>query len=172
MEQFLFGTAYEAQNQDDIVLTPVEVAQDIIDHFKPAGKCLDPCKGPGAFYDRLPLDSDWCELKDGRDFFDYNLQVDWIVSNPPYSIFAKFLDHSFKVAENIVYLIPINKPFNSFAILQRIKEWGGIKEIYVVAPGSKLNFPIGFCIGAVHFKRGYKGEIKISFKPEQETAAA
>jgi hypothetical protein len=163
-QQFLFGTAYDYQNKDDIVYTPDEVARDIVEFFRPSGVCLDPCRGDGAFYKYLPLGSEWCELKDGKDFFEYTRKVDWIVSNPPYSVFAKFLDHSFTVAENIVYLIPVNKPFNSYAILQRVKEWGGIKHILVIAPGAKLNFPIGFAIGAVHFKRQYDGPIGLSFR--------
>ena len=86
------------------------------------------------------------------------------MSNPPYSIFSAWLDHSFTVAENIVYLIPINKPFNSFSMMKRLSEYGGIKEIYAIGPGSKLKFPIGFAIGAIHFQRGYRGGMTLSFR--------
>ena len=40
----------------DIVMTPVETAIDIIQHFSPKGKILDPCRGQGAFYDNYPSD--------------------------------------------------------------------------------------------------------------------
>ena len=115
-------------NPNDIVYTPDDVARDIVAHFQPSGKCLDPCRGDGAFYKYLPEGSLWCEAKEGRDFFDFNDPVDWIVSNPPYSAFTEFLYHSFTVAENIVYLIPINKPFNRFKTMRKIKEYGGMKE--------------------------------------------
>ena len=35
----------------DIVMTPEYLAQDIIQHYKPEGLILDPCRGTGAFYD-------------------------------------------------------------------------------------------------------------------------
>ena len=158
----LFGEIFV--NPIDVVYTPDDVAMDIVDHFKPYGKCLDPCRGDGAFYKYLPKGSLWCEAKEGKDFFDFNSSVDWIVSNPPYSVFADFLYHSFEIAENIVYLIPVNKPFNGFKTMRKIYEYGGIAEIYMVGPGSWLNFPIGFAIGAVHFKRNYKGRIGITFR--------
>lgn len=164
MQQHLWGTAYDHQNIKDVVYTPDDVARDVVSFFAPSGRVLDPCRGDGAFHKYLPAGSDWCELKDDKDFFEFHDQVDWIVSNPPYSIFAKFLDHSFEVAENIVYLIPVNKPFNSYAIMKRVEAWGGIKHILVIGPGAKLNFPIGFCIGAVHFQRGYTGPIGLSFR--------
>jgi hypothetical protein len=164
MQQYLFGIAHEVQHQADIVFTPADVAQDIVEHFAPSGRCLDPCKGDGAFFKHLPAGSDFCELKDDKDFFNWTEQVDWIVSNPPFSILKDWLAHSFEIAENIVYLIPINKPFNSFAMMKAIYAWGGIKEIYIIAQGNKLNFPLGFPVGGVHFQRGYKGETTISFR--------
>ena len=36
------------------------------------------------------------ELDDGNDFLDYNKKVDWVVGNPPFTLFIKFL---FKSAE-------------------------------------------------------------------------
>ena len=35
----------------DIVMTPEYLAKDIIEHYKPQGLILDPCRGTGAFYD-------------------------------------------------------------------------------------------------------------------------
>lgn len=130
---------------------------------------LDPCKGPGAFLKWMP-GAEWCEVREGRDFYAWRKPVDWIVSNPPYSIFSDFLRHSFTVAENIVYLIPINKAFNSDRMMREVHEWGGIPSIYVVGGGGALGFPIGFCIGAVHYKRGYTGPIHIHFRGEKIAA--
>ena len=45
---------------------------------------LEPCKGEGAFLQYLPENSDWCEIAEGRNYYDYNEKVDWIVTNPPY----------------------------------------------------------------------------------------
>ena len=154
------------QKLSDIVYTPKEVAQHMVEHFKPKGRILDPCKGTGVFTDLLS-GADWCEISDGKDFYDYTEKVDWIISNHPYSIFSDFLRHSFTVAENIVYLIPANKTFNSYKMMKEIADWGGIVEMNVIAPGSKLKFPIGFCIAAVHFKKGYKGDMKTTFMEQK-----
>ena len=149
--------------QSDVVYTPDDVARDVVSFFRPSGVVLDPCKGAGAFLQYMP-NAEWCEIRDGKDFFAWDKPVDWIVSNPPYSVFSDFLRHSFTVAENIVYLIPINKPFNSDRMMKEIWAWGGIVTILVIGPGAALNFPIGFCIGAVHFKKGYHGGINIVFR--------
>ncbi len=148
---------------DDIILTPLDAARDVVNHFKPSGRILDPCRGNGAFSDLMP-GCDWCEIRQGRDFYAWREQVDWIVSNPPYSVFADFLRHSFEVAENIVYLMPINKIFNSYRVTCDIWKWGGVPEIYVMAGGSKLGFPMNFLIGAVHFRRNYRGETRVNFR--------
>lgn len=143
-------------------MTPEWVAKKMIDHFNPAGKVLDPCCGDGVF-SNLIKGCDWCEIRDGRDFYKCNSYYDWIIGNPPYSIFSDFLRHSFKIANNICYLIPANKVFNSHKMMVEVAAYGGVKEMLVIAPGSKLKFPIGFCIAAVHFKKKYRGGMKIGF---------
>lgn len=163
MNTALPGFETESVRADDVVLTPRDVAADVVQHFAPTGSILDPCRGDGAFSDAMP-GCDWCEVRDGRDFFQFTKAVDWIVSNPPYSIFSDFLRHSFTVSENIVYLIPVNKVFNSDRMMREIWTWGGVPEIYVIGGGGSLGFPIGFCIGAVHFKRGFKGDCKTTFR--------
>ncbi len=142
----------------DVVFTPPEIARAIVAHFKPSGKMLDPCKGDGVFLD-LMNGADYCEIQEGIDFFEYEKKVDWIISNPPYSIFTDWLRHSFKVAENIVYLIPINKAFNSSEVLTETNAYGGIAEIVNLGRGRDLGFPFGFAVGAVHYKKNYKGGI-------------
>lgn len=158
----LFGVADVVLS--DIVLTPDPVAKAVVDRFQPTGRVLDPCKGDGAFLKFMP-GAEWCEIREGRCFYDWKEPVDWIVSNPPYSVFSDFLRHSFTVAENIVYLIPVNKAFNSYQMMKDIHAFGGIKTIYTIGYGRspELGFPIGFCIGAVHFVRGYRGGANVEF---------
>lgn len=148
--------------ESDIVMTPPHIAKAVVEHFKPSGWICDPCRGDGAFYDLLD-DPDWYEIREGKDFFDCEDRYDWVVSNPPYSIYSEFMRHTMKVAENILYLIPANKVFNSDRMMREVWEWGGAKEMLVIGPGSRLKFPIGFCIAAVHFKRGWKGQMEVNF---------
>ena len=109
----------------DVVYTPDYVAADVVNHFKPAGRILDPCAGDGVFLRHLPAHAEWCEIERGRDFFQWLDPVDWLVGNPPYAVFSDWLRHSFTVARDIVYLIPVNKVFNSYSMMRDIAEWGG-----------------------------------------------
>ena len=149
---------------NDVVLTPQSLAKKIIEHFPIAGKVLDPCRGGGAFFNQFPngCDKCWCEISEGKDFFAFNDHVDWCVSNPPYSLFRKFLVHSMEVADNIVFLITVNHIWTR-ARVRDIKEFGfGVKEIFCV--DTPKNFPpSGFQYGAIYFQRGYKGDIRMSF---------
>jgi len=153
-----------SQNIGDKVYTPSNIAKAIIDEFDLTGKVLDPFRGKGAFYDNLPgtVNKDWCELDEGKDFFSYNEKVDWVISNPPYSIFGQVLDHTMELTDNIVYLIPINKLTSSFTRVKYLAAWGGIPKIILMSPKT-VGFPFGFAVGAVYFKKGYKGltEFKI-----------
>lgn len=154
MQKTLFNmTPIEA----DIVYTPDHVAKDIIDWVKPKGKCLDPCLGDGAFFKHLPVNADWCEIRKGKDFFDYFEKIDWIVGNPPYSIFEDWLRHSFQIANDIVYILPTNKVFQRQLIMNMINKWGGIKGLRVYGSGSTVGFPFGFSVGAFHFQKNYGG---------------
>jgi len=153
------------QNPNDVVFTPDWLAKEIIEHFAPVGVCLDPCKGDGAFYNNLPAGSHWCEITEGKDFFQWTNKVDWIISNPPFSGFFEFLTHSFTIADNIVYVVPFNKVFNAWRNLVEIAKYGGIKEIYLVGKGTEIGWKVGFAIAAVHFQRGYEGGITMQFSP-------
>ena len=41
----------------DVVMTPPETAIKILNHFKPTGKILEPCRGDGAFYNAMVGDN-------------------------------------------------------------------------------------------------------------------
>ena len=150
----------------DIVMTPVETAVDVINHFAPTGTILDPCRGTGAFYDNFPTTSqkDWCELSEGKDFFDYNNKVNWIITNPPWSKIKPFIIHSMTIADDIVYLISINH-YSTKARLRLIYENGfRIQEIYCVKMPPPPWPQSGFQIAGIHISRGYRGDIAFTGK--------
>lgn len=147
--------------KEDIVYTPVKVSKHIIEFLNPKGKILDPCKGDGAFYNYLPNKKLYCEITEDKDFFYFNEKVDWIIGNPPYSIFEDFLRHAFDISDNVSYLVPTNKIFQRQIIMELINKYGGIKSIIIYGSGQLIDFPFGFSVGNFHFKRGYKGDTKI-----------
>ena len=146
---------------NDEVMTPLATAETIMNYFKPQGTILEPCRGTGIFYNLMdPSKRDWCEITDNKDFFEYNKHVDWIITNPPFSIFDAFLEKSFEVADNVVFFAPLSKVFKSMKIDKMIRDYGGIKEITHMGGGGKHGFPFGFAIGCIHYKKEYKGDIK------------
>ena len=88
----------ERPTPHDKVYTPVEVARMLIDmtEIKETDTVLDPSKGGGVFFDNLPNCREiyWCEIDDGKDFFEFNNEVDIVIGNPPYSMWNKWLDHT------------------------------------------------------------------------------
>jgi hypothetical protein len=150
------------QNQTDKIMTKEDIAIKIIKYFNPTGLVLEPCSGTGNFYWNFSGEKDWCEIDNGKDFFEYNKKVDWIITNPPYSIYDNFLLKSFEVSDNIVFLVPLAKAFKSQKIEEAISNYGGLKEIVMLGGGSKIGFPFGFPCGCLYYKRDYKGDVKIT----------
>lgn len=162
MQETLFSAESRSGdvNVNDIVYTPDSTAKMIVDAFNPTGRILEPCKGRGAFMRHLPAGTEWCEITEGRDFFAWDEPVDWIISNPPYSLWDRWFPHSLKLAANIVYLVPFSKVFKSMGTINQVYDWGGIAKA-LVFPARTAGFPFGFPCGAFHFKRGYKGPMDI-----------
>jgi hypothetical protein len=141
----------------DVVFTPLELAQDMVNFFSPSGFCLDPCCGKGIFLDLLPSGAEWCEIEKGRDFYAWVKLVDWCVGNPPFSHYSAWLRHSMRIAKNILYLMPVYKVFSSGKFQDELFSWGGIVHIRRYGTGTEWGFPFGHALSAVHYQAGYRG---------------
>lgn len=149
---------------DDRVMTPSPLARKIVDHFAPSGSILEPCQGDGAFADAMmgygAVFS--CEIEDGRDFFEFESKVDWVITNCPYSQFRQFLIRSMELADNVVFLAPLNH-FVTKARMRDIKKAGfGFVESLLVDTPPKPWPQSGFQIAAVYLRRGYIGPMKFT----------
>lgn len=156
-------------SSNDIVQTPLVLAKNIVQHFRPEGKLLEPCRGSGNFLKALNgvnhgSTTDWCEILDGKDFFEYNKSVDWIITNPPWSKISLFLDHGMKISDNIVFLVTANHLWTEHRVRIIKRNGFGIKEIFCVPwPDSSSGFPrSGFQLAALHLKRGWRGKINLT----------
>ncbi len=143
--------------------TPDWCAADIVRHFQPTGRILEPCRGMGAFMRALPADALWCEIKDGRDFFDWRDSVEWIITNPPYSLTRAFLRHALALADNVVFLLPARNIFSGYGTIRECAGWGGMAALRWYGTGARLDFPMGNAIAAIHWKRGHSGVILETF---------
>lgn len=153
-------------NGNDRVMTPDDLALKIVEHFKGQikGGVLEPCAGQGAFVRALqrtgyrPLE---LELDRGSDFFAFHEQVDWIITNPPWSKIREFACHAYEVAHDIVVLISLNHLFVLKARYRDMLEAGfWIKEIVLV--DTPASWPqSGFQLAAVHLQKGWTGDTKI-----------
>lgn len=153
------------QDYSDVHFTDGEVARRIVQHFDPSGLCLEPFAGEGAFLQHLPPGSLSCELALGVDFFEFNHRVDWLITNPPFSNLTQVFQHAFALADNCVFLIPISKYWSSAPRLASVAKYGGLVEILHMGPGRAIGFDIGFPFGAMHFKRDYRGPVRLSELP-------
>lgn len=147
----------------DVVFTPDWVARDMVKLYNPTGIVLDPCTGDGIFLKYLPTGTHWCEITKGHDFYSWNDQVDWVIGNPPYRQFLKWMFHSMDIATNIAYLLPCDKPFISWKMITKMRTWGGLRSMRFYGQGRTLGFPIGFAVGSLHFQKNYFGPIELSY---------
>lgn len=156
--------------QADKVYTPDWLAEAIVNHYKPCGSFLEPCKGGGAFVRAAKkfglTNITTCEIDEGYDFLEMmeppeNGKFNWSVSNWPWSIFRKFLQKNLRVADNIVTLTTINHCLSLKARLRDIKEAGYyIREVLLV--DTPKEFPqSGFQLGAVLLNK-QAGDCKFS----------
>lgn len=88
--------------KNDIIFTPEIVVKKLVPFmpFIADDKVLDAWAGEKVFYNNYPstVNKDWCEIKDGIDFLDYE-NTDWICSNPPYSKLKTHLPHILKICK-------------------------------------------------------------------------
>jgi hypothetical protein len=148
------STAIKKREQpNDKFYTPDAAVKTHIDFIKDLigdGICYEPFAGLGAYLSHLPPNTVWTELDNGKDFFDFNEKVEYIVSNPPYSCIDKVLEHSVELNPSMIsYLIGVNnltarrlEYMNKHGYyLERVKmlkiyKWYGMSFICVWVKGS------------------------------------
>ena len=97
---------------NDKIYTPLKLAIEMIKmcDIKENDNVLDCSLGKGIFYNNFPnCNSDWCEIEKGRDFFEYtkDKKYDWIIGNPPYSLWNKWLDHTCNITDKFCYIFGV-----------------------------------------------------------------
>lgn len=146
---------------NDRIYTPDDLAVAIVTHFKPYGRCLEPCAGDGAFIRALECSADiecvdWCEIDKGSDFLLMGVperKYTFIVTNCPWSQFLAFLKRSMQFADNIVFLGYANAWFVKSRINAMEAAGFHFREFAYVANPKKPWPQMGLQMAAVHISR-------------------
>jgi type I restriction-modification system DNA methylase subunit len=107
------------ETPNDVFYTPKDLVKTHLEIIKPMIKekdiIFEPFFGSGNYFNMFKdiftkkNSFIWSEIALQKDFFKHETEVDVIVSNPPYSIMNKVLEHSIKLKPRIIsYLIGIN----------------------------------------------------------------
>jgi hypothetical protein len=119
-----------AKRRNDVFYTPPELAKDTISlvPLVPGDVVLDPFFGKGVFYDHYPdfVQKEWCEIELGRDFFDFEGEVDWVISNPPFSLMTAIIEKMIKICRK------------GFAIISQFSSISKKREKILVEAGFVL----------------------------------
>lgn len=95
---------------NDVFITPRALAKQQIDMIDATDddKWLDPCRNSedGSYYSQFPTDKkDWCEIMEGKSFFEYGECVDIIVQNPPYSIMNDWIKKNIELNPRVISML-------------------------------------------------------------------
>ncbi|MAO24642.1 MAG: hypothetical protein CMJ25_28170 [Phycisphaerae bacterium] len=120
---------YESAKGDkSIVMTKPSMAKYLIStiEFLDGDVVLEPCRGDCAFYDNFPInvEKEFCEINEGKDFLEYENEVDYVISNPPFvprKLFWSFNQKAMKITRKKIYWLINLSSLNVFTT-KRLKE--------------------------------------------------
>jgi type I restriction-modification system DNA methylase subunit len=99
------------EKANDVFYTPISLVNQHIDlvkdYIEPNKVIYEPFYGSGNYYnqfkERFPNNTlEYTEIELGTDFFQFDKPVDYIISNPPYSMIDKVLEKSCDLKPNII----------------------------------------------------------------------
>tara|TARA_R110000744_G_scaffold195815_1_gene314945 strand:- start:970 stop:1479 length:510 start_codon:yes stop_codon:yes gene_type:complete len=112
MSEKISRTIKKRDKANDVFITPLPLAKKHIDliEYEDGDIWYDPFKYSGNYYNQFPNDNKlWSEILEDKDFFNFNIEVDIICSNPPYSMLDKVIKKSIELnPHTISYLIGQN----------------------------------------------------------------
>ncbi len=118
----------QVAKDNSIVMTKPSMAKYLISkiEFSDGDVVLEPCRGDGAFFDNFPENvvKDFCEINEGKDFLEYENEVDYVISNPPFvprKLFWSFHQKAMKVSRKKIYWLINLSALNVFTT-KRLKE--------------------------------------------------
>jgi len=155
---------------NDRVYTPESLAvyhlKLIYYYHRPGDIVFDAFKGKGIYFNNF---TDifgaghyvWCEIDEGKDFFDFKDRVDIIVTNPPFSKFDEIFAHAVTLHPRIISFIMgvINLSPKRVSFLESYDY--GLREVHFFRVQGWI-----FINAIVVFEKGYIGPAVSVFLPQ------
>ena len=159
--------ASQTKNKNDNIHTPPYVALKMIEltPIKHRDSVLDPCCGSNKiFYENFSdnVHKEWCEVSEGRNFFDHRDSVDWCIGNPPYSLWDKWIEHTCDIVEKGFTYIFNFQNFTPKRINYILDRGFGLTKIHLL----RIDWYVNNSIMAV-FERGKESIISVEEKTVQ-----
>ena len=91
-------------SKNNIIETPLYIVNECLKLIPIQNNdvCLDCCAGVNKiWFDNIPCENKyWCEILEGKDFIDFNKEVDYLVGNLPFNLFKLFFEKIMKLNIN------------------------------------------------------------------------
>lgn len=120
------------KKDNDIVFTKDEMAKYLISliDFADNDVVIEPCLGKGAFYNNLPSNiiKKYCEITEGKDYLQFNEEVDITLSNPPFvprKLFWLFHQKAMNTTRKYIYWLINLSSLNVFTA-KRLNEMNSL----------------------------------------------
>ena len=98
-------------NASDFYPTPKWCYENLDIDWSKFSSAHEPCRGDGRIVEWLEeknIKTSYSEIREDKDFFDWDDSVDLIFTNPPFSLAQEFIDHSVARASTTFMLLRIN----------------------------------------------------------------
>ena len=162
------------REKNDFYPTPKNATLELLKRIDLSGKIWECACGDGAISKLLPNDTISTDLIDrgygvaGIDFLKTNKKVDWIITNPPYSLATKFVIHALECSSNVAMLLKIQ--FLEGVARYEFFKNNPPKQIYVfskrlqiVKNGESMKNSTMMCFAWFIWERRFKGNPTIDW---------
>ena len=118
----------EEMVKDLLAITPIGENDSVLDAGSGSNK---------VWYNNIKQKEKYeCEIEEGKDFFEWNLEVDWVVGNPPFQLGWKFLEKASSIARKGIAFLGSIKFLNSMVVpnrLETLKQRGfSLKRVHIL----------------------------------------
>ncbi len=98
-------------NKTDFYATPPWCYENLDIDWSIFENAHEPCRGDGRiqfFLEEEGLECTYSEILEDKDFFEWTEETDLILTNPPFSIAQKFIDHALNYSNTCFMLLRLN----------------------------------------------------------------